>query len=176
MSAFKFLIDTNIVIGLEDNRPVEVGLTDLVRRCSAHGVRLFVDAAVDDDIRRDRDLARLAVTLSKLERFERLKGIAYPDDAELARKYGPINSVNDRSDCRLLFCLERKAAQFLITRDTGLQRRARRAGLGDSVLSVADALIWLRQTFEPATDELPVVEERDVYAVCQREDIFNVAP
>ena len=88
MSAFKFLIDTNIVIGLEDNRPVEAGLTDLTRRCSANGVRLFVDAAVDDDIQRDADLARRAVTLSKLDKFERLKGIAYPNDAELARRYG----------------------------------------------------------------------------------------
>ena len=104
MSAFKFLIDTNIVIGLEDNRPVEAGLTDLTRRCSANSVRLFVDAAVDEDIQRDANIARRAVTLSKLEKFERLKGIVYPDDAELARRYGPINSVNDRSDCRLLFC------------------------------------------------------------------------
>ena len=55
MSAFKFLIDTNIVIGLEDNRPVDAGLTELSRRCSANGVRLFVDAAVDDDIQRDLD-------------------------------------------------------------------------------------------------------------------------
>jgi hypothetical protein len=32
------------VIGLEDNRPVDTGLTELSRRCSANGVRLFVDA------------------------------------------------------------------------------------------------------------------------------------
>ena len=35
MSAFKFLIDTNIVIGLEDNRPVDAGLTELT--CFIHG-------------------------------------------------------------------------------------------------------------------------------------------
>ena len=61
-NAYKFLIDTNIVIGLEDNRPVDAGLTELTRRCSTNGVRLFVDGAVDDDIRRDTDLARRAVT------------------------------------------------------------------------------------------------------------------
>jgi rRNA-processing protein FCF1 len=173
MSAFKFLIDTNVVIGLEDNRPVDVGLTELVRRCSANGVRLFVDAAVDDDVKRDMDLARRAVTLSKLEKFERLKGVVYPDDAELARRCGPINSVNDRSDCRLLFCLERRAAEFLITRDTGLRRRARRIGLGDSVVSVEDAVVWLRQTFEPTTVELPYVVERAAYAVDKRDALFD---
>src|SRR5215470_16984923 len=150
MSVFKFLIDTNIVIGLEDNRPVDVGLTELVRRCSAN-----------------------AITLSKLDKFERLKGIVYPDDAELARRYGPINSVNDRSDSRLLFCLERRAADFLITQDTGLQRRARRIGIADRVLSVEDALVWLRQTFEPTTVELPYVVEREAYAVDRRDALFD---
>jgi rRNA-processing protein FCF1 len=136
-------------------------------------VRLFVDAAVDEDIQRDADLARRAVTLSKLEKFERLKGIVYPDDAELARRYGPINSVNDRSDCRLLFCLERRAADFLITRDIGLRRRARRVGLGDGVLSVEDAVVWLRQTFEPAAVELPYVVEREAYAVDKSDPLFD---
>jgi hypothetical protein len=173
MTAFKCLIDTNIVIGLEDNHPVEAGLTELVRRCSTNGVRLFVDAAVDDDIQRDTDLTRRAVTLSKLEKFERLSGIVYPDDADLARRYGPINSANDRSDCRLLFCLERKATDFLITRDAGLRRRAGRVGLGDSVLSVEDALVWLTQTFEPAAVELPHVVEREAYAVDKADTLFD---
>jgi ribosomal protein S18 acetylase RimI-like enzyme len=173
MSAYKFLIDTNIVIGLEDNRPVDAGLTDLSRQCSKHGVRLFVDSAVDDDIKRDTDLVRRAVTLSKLEKFERLKGITYPSDADLARIYGTINSINDRSDCRLLFCLERRAVDFLITRDTGLLRRARRVGLGTSVLSVEDAIVWLRQTFEPAAVELPHVVEREAYAIDKRDALFD---
>ena len=101
MSEFKFLIDTNIVIGLEDNCLVDAGLTELTRRCSANGVRLFVDSAVDDDIKRDSDLARRMVTESKLAKFERLRGIKYPNDAELAPRFGTISSPNDRSDTRL---------------------------------------------------------------------------
>ena len=161
------------MIGLEDNRPVDAGLTELSRRCSANGVRLFVDAAVDADIQRDTDATRRAITLSKLEKFERLRGIAYPDDAELARIYGTISSANDRSDCRLLYCLERKAADFLLTRDTGLLRRARRVGLGGSVLSVEDAIVWLRQTFEPTAVELPHIVEREAYAVNRRDPLFD---
>jgi ribosomal protein S18 acetylase RimI-like enzyme len=173
MTAFKILIDANIVIGLEDNHEVDVALTELVRRCSAHGVRLFVDGAVDDDIRRDSDLARRAVTLSKLARFERLRGITYPSDSDLARAYGTISSPNDRSDTRLLFSLERKAADFLITRDARLQKRARRSGLGGSVLSVEDAILWLRQTFEPTAVELPYVVEREAYAIDKTDPLFD---
>jgi len=65
MSGFKFLIDTNIVIGLEDNHQVDGSLAELARRCATHHVRMFVDEAVDDDVCRDNDLARKAVTLSK---------------------------------------------------------------------------------------------------------------
>jgi GNAT superfamily N-acetyltransferase len=173
MSEFKFLIDTNIVIGLEDNQPVDAGLTELSRRCSAHGVRLFVDLAIDDDVQRDRDLARRAVTLSKLEKFERLKGIMYPNDTDLARSFGTISLPNDRSDCRLLFCLKRQAADFLVTRDIRLLRRAGRAGLGSRVLSVEDAIGWLRQTFEPTTVELPHIIEREAYAIDKNDPIFD---
>lgn len=161
------------MIGLEDNRPVDAGLTELTRRCSADGVRLFVDSAVDDDIKRDSDLARRMVTESKLAKFERLRGIRYPDDAELARRFGTLNSPNDRSDCRLLFCLERKAADFLVTRDIGLQKRARRCDLGNAVLSVEDAILWLRQTFEPTAIELPHVFEREAYAIDLRDALFD---
>lgn len=136
-------------------------------------MRLFVDSAVDDDIKRDSDLARRMVTESKLAKFERLRGIRYPDDAELARRFGSIASANDRSDCRLLYCLERKAADFLITRDVRLQKRARRCGLGNAVLSLEDATQWLRQTFEPTAIELPHVFEREAYAVDLKDALFD---
>ena len=124
-------------------------------------------------IQRDRDLARRVVTQSKLDKFERLRGIKYPNDAELARSFGSINSANDRSDCRLLFSLERKSADFLVTRDTRLQKRARRYGLGNEVLSLEEAILWLRQTFEPTTVELPHVFEREAYAIDLRDPLFD---
>jgi rRNA-processing protein FCF1 len=173
MSAFKFLIDTNIVIGLEDNHEVEAELTELTRQCSRHGVRIFVDNPVYDDIQRDRNQNRRAVTRSKLDKFEILKNIQYPDDATLARKYGAINSANDRSDCRLLYCIELRAADFLITRDRHLRIRAGRTVLGNSVLSPEEALAWLRQTFEPRAVELPHISEREAYAINREDPIFD---
>jgi ribosomal protein S18 acetylase RimI-like enzyme len=173
MSGFKFLIDTNIVIGLEDNHQVDSSLAELARRCATHHVRLFVDGAVDDDVRRDNDLARKAITLSKLERFKRLSGVQYPPDEVLARSFGMIGSDNDRSDARLLYCLELKAADFLITRDARLHRRARRCSLGPRVLSVEEAVQWLRQTFEPKHVELPYIAERPAYAVDRQDPLFE---
>src|SRR6266480_3895285 len=100
MSSFKFLIDTNIVIGLEDAQPVQASLAELVRLSSEHSVGLFVDGANYDDVERDKDATRRAVTLSKLAKFQRLRGVPIPDDARLVARFGTINSENDRSDVR----------------------------------------------------------------------------
>jgi hypothetical protein len=172
-SVFKFLIDTNIVIGLEDHHQVDVGLTELARKCSTFGVRLFIDSAIDDDVSGDNDLVRQSVTRSKLKRFERLVSVPYPPDADLARKYGAINSGNDRSDVRLLFCLEQKAADFLITQDIRLLRRARRYGLSERVMSVEDSLVWQRQTFEPTAVQLPHIVEQAAYSLDRAHPIFD---
>jgi hypothetical protein len=58
MSEFKLLVDTNVVIGLEDPQPVERSLADLVRIAAEYNVGLFVDGANYDDVRRDKDVAR----------------------------------------------------------------------------------------------------------------------
>ncbi|MGC7434381.1 hypothetical protein AB5N47_22675, partial [Xanthomonas citri pv. citri] len=72
MDHFKLLIDTHIVIGLEDPKPVEARLADISRLSNEYGVGLFVEGANYDDIARDRDVGRRRVTLSKLDKFQRL--------------------------------------------------------------------------------------------------------
>jgi hypothetical protein len=72
---FKILIDTNIVIGLEDPRPVQASLAELVRLSNEHAIGLFVDGANYEDVARDKDSARRAITLSKLDKFQKLHGV-----------------------------------------------------------------------------------------------------
>jgi hypothetical protein len=54
MNNFKLLIDTNVVIGLEDPQPVLSSLAELVRLSNEHAVGLFVEGANYDDVARDR--------------------------------------------------------------------------------------------------------------------------
>jgi len=172
MSGFKVLIDTNIVIGLEDTKPVQASLAELARLSSQHGVGLFVEGANYDDVQRDRDVARRVVTLSKLEKFQRLRGLPPAPEQELVQRFGPIKDANDRSDVRLLTAVDVKAVDFLVTQDGGLHRRAERAGLGASVLTIEDALDWLRQTFQQKPVSLPYVLERKAYEIDTRDPIF----
>src|SRR6266545_8154852 len=94
MDGFKLLVDTNVVIGLEDAQPVQASLAELVRLSSEHAVGLFVDGATYDDVARDKDEARRVVTLSKLAKFQRLRGVPVPDDAKLVARFGAINTEN----------------------------------------------------------------------------------
>ena len=113
MSNFKLLVDTNILIALEDPQPVQASLAELVRLSGEHGVGVFVDGANYDDVARDRDEARRQTTLSKLDKFQKLRGIPLPELAALITRFGAINSENDRSDARLLATLDAKAVDFL---------------------------------------------------------------
>ena len=95
MNGFKLLIDTNVVIGLEDAQPVQASLAELVRLSSEHGIGLFVDGANYDDVARDKNETRRAVTLSKLTKFQQLRGIPLPAETGLIARFGAINNDND---------------------------------------------------------------------------------
>ncbi|MCA3260991.1 MAG: GNAT family N-acetyltransferase [Telmatospirillum sp.] len=165
MNGFKLLIDTNIVIGLEDAQPVQASLAELVRLSQENTVRLFVDGANYDDVARDRDAARRNVTLSKLAKFPQLRGVPLPPEADLIARFGELRHDNDRCDVRLLAALDFKAVDFLVSQDFGLHRRADRAGIGARVLTVEEALEWLRQTFHSKSVRLPFVVERKAYEI-----------
>jgi GNAT superfamily N-acetyltransferase len=91
----------------------------------------------------------------------------------LVSRFGKINSENDRSDVHLLAALEAKAVDFLVTQDGRLHRRAERAGLGDGVLTVEEALRWLTQTFARLPVSLPYIVERKAYEIKQDHTIFS---
>lgn len=173
MNRFKLLIDTNVLIGLEDAQPVQASLAELVRLCSEHGIGLFVDGANYDDVARDKDQRRRAVTLSKLAKFQQLRGIPLPTDAELVGRFGAINSENDRSDVRFLAAIDAKAVDFLITQDIGLHRRADRAGLGANVFTIEEALLWVKQLFGVRAVNLPYIIERKAYEIEKSHIIFE---
>lgn len=160
------------MIALEDPQPVEASLAELFRLCNEHSVGLFVDGANYADVGRDRDEQRRQVTLSKLGKFQKLRGIPMPDEAALVVKFGAIKNDNDRSDVRLLATLDFKAVDFLVTADVGLHKRAERASLEASVLTVEEALTWLKQSFATKPVALPYVVERKAYELEQNDAMF----
>src|SRR5258706_13538350 len=94
MADFKLLVDTNVVIALEDPQPVRASLAELFRLCNEHSIGLFVDGANYDDVARDKNDQRRQITLSKLEKFQRLRDVPVLDEARLVARFGAIKSEN----------------------------------------------------------------------------------
>ncbi len=174
MSVPKYLIDTNVFIGLEDHAEVAPNFAALLQLTSRNGVGVFVHAAAVDDIQRDRDQARRRVSLSKIRKFPVIDKVIGLDHATLEARFGIIRKPNDLVDATLLDALEIGVADFLVTEDQGLHERARRASaaLGDRVLYVADAVCLLRTTYEPIEVALPQIREVDAHRIPADDPIF----
>jgi len=172
MNGLKLLIDTNIIIGLEDHKEITASFSKLLQQCQKHGVHVFVHEASKKDIARDKDTARKQIILSKLEKFLLIEGIHIPSMNELLETYGHIGKANDYIDVILLYTLHQDMVDFLITQDRGLHKRADNIGMADRVFRVEDALVWLRDTYEKISVSLPYIEEKQCHQLNQKDDIF----
>jgi rRNA-processing protein FCF1 len=172
-SNIKIIIDTNVIIGLEDAGEVKVALADFVRKAAENDLKVFVHEASKKDIERDKDLARRKSTLSRIAKFPILKKVATPDAHELAAKYGPLPKANDVIDATLLDALANNIVNLLVTEDDGLHRRARNVGIAERVFTVAEALAWIKLTYEHEEISLPSVEAIKAYGLEKTDPIFD---
>lgn len=175
MSAPRYLIDTNVFIGLEDHAEVAPVFSSLLQLAARHSVGVFVHEAAIDDIRRDKDETRRRVSLSKIQKFPAIKKTVGIDQAALEAKFGRIRKANDLVDATLLHALDMEVADFLVTEDQGLHERAERISptLGARVLYVADAVSLLRTTYEAIDVVLPTVVEVEAHTLPQDDPIFE---
>lgn len=175
MSTQTYLIDTNVIIGLEDNHTVQPAFASLLNVAAKHKVDVLVHEAARDDISRDKNASRRTISLSKLDKFQSLRKVRGLEKSELERKFGSLPRPNDLVDATLLDSIDRGAADFLVTEDRGLHERARRASpeLGRRVLFVADAVQLLKTTFEPVEAPVRYVEELSANEIQESDAIFD---
>lgn len=175
MSAPKYLIDTNVFIGLEDPREVPAELASLTQLAAKHGVGVFVHEVARDDLARDADANRRRISLSKVSKFPLIRKVRGLTEGQLVAEFGPLPRPNDVVDATLLHALKLGVADFVVTEDKGLHDRARRycPELTRRVLYVADAVLLLRSTYESIEVALPFVEETEAHAIPLTDRIFD---
>lgn len=156
----RFLLDTNILIPLEDSQiPLRESLAHFVRLATANGHLLVYHPASEDDIRRDNDVTRRNQTLARLRQYTRL------DDRLPCPWNGIGTSENDSADNEILYALHCDAAHALVTEDRGIHDKARARGLADRVYTIQTAEDWLRRLHREVPIQLPNVEELPLYAL-----------
>jgi ribosomal protein S18 acetylase RimI-like enzyme/predicted nucleic acid-binding protein len=166
------LIDTNVIIHLEDNLAVNEDYSELYRLCQKHKVDIFIHERAFDDINRDNNIERRTVTLSKLKKYQELRS-SPARTAQIEDLFGKVQTPNDAVDTALLFSLYIGAVDILVTEDKGILRRASNCKTPLSCYSVGEALDLIRTLKEPIPVKYPYIEERNCYELELADPIFN---
>src|SRR5690606_29618207 len=110
--------------------------------------------------------------LTQLQRHHVLAPVT-PSRAQRTRFAVPDTAgANDQCDLEILCALDNHAADFLVSEDRRLRRRAARAGLADRVLSLADGLAYLR-ALEGRPQLLPSVDKVSGYQIPRDAEILD---
>ena len=161
----RFLLDTNVLIPLEDSQlPLAPSLTSFVRLAHLHGHVLLYHPASEDDIREDRNVDRRNQTLQRLGQYERLD----------ARPECPWNiagmRVNDCRDNEILYALSLNAANGLVTEDRGIHDKAKALGIANRVYTIQTANDQLLRLHRQVVLALPNVSEVPLYSLTPQLD------
>lgn len=156
----RFLLDTNILIPLEDSHvPLPLGLANFVRLAREYGHPLVIHPASEDDLNRDRNADRGTRTRERLEQYSRLDSIS-----DCPWNSSATNS-HDTADNAILYALYCDAAHYLVTEDKGLHKKAVSRGLGDRVYAINAAEDLLRRLHEPASVHLPNIQDVPLHSL-----------
>lgn len=156
----RFLLDTNVLIPLQDSYQVlETNLANFVRLANVGGHQLLYHPATVADFRRDSDEQRRGRNLQRLTQYSQLDNPA-PCPWNI-----PQTLINDACDNEILYALECDAAHALVTEDRGIHAKARTRGLRDRVYTIQMAEDWLRRLHEPKQVILPNIEDVPLHSL-----------
>ncbi len=165
----KILIDTNILIQLEDNKIIEDDFSKFYNLAISNGGKiLYHPNAIPKDIERDKNTERRAMILSKLKKYEKLENYANPT-CEFLTKIKD-EKINDKIDNRQLFQLFKGYVDYFVTQDNGIHSKALQFGLEKKVLSVKDILEKLEKQFIFEIPQHPILQEQSIRNI---EDYFE---
>ncbi|MHB1075881.1 DUF2314 domain-containing protein [Thiobacillus sp.] len=164
----RFLLDTNILIPLEDSkRPLLPSLANFVRLANANGHTLIYHPASEDDIRQDVDVDRRNQTLARLGQYT-------PLDVRPACPWsaGVVNR-NDAADNEILYALHLNAAHALVTEDQGIHSKAKARGLVHRVYTIQTAEDLLQRLHARVPVQLPNIEDVPLYSLTPHLHAYN---
>jgi len=151
----RLLFDTNILIHVEDPKELTPDLQELMALIRSNGHQIFIHPASFSDINRDQNSERRGIVLSKLGGYPVLP--VQPLTPEFKDVVGAAKNENDVADNALLFSLSKNNADFLVTEDQGIYRKAALLNLEDRTLSIRGALGFfkaLHMRVKPQSDVL----------------------
>lgn len=156
----RFLLDTNVLIPLQDSLQVlEQNLANFVRLANFGGHQLLYHPANIADFERDTNAERRQRNLQRIRQYQELQEPApCPWNT-------PETSPNDACDNELLYALYCDAIHALVTEDRGIHAKARTHGLEHRIYTIQTAEDWLRRLHETRQIALPNIHDVPLHSL-----------
>ncbi|CAA0238974.1 hypothetical protein [Tenacibaculum maritimum] len=157
----RILIDTNILIGLEDNRIITETFAKFYRIAITNDCKiLYHPTAIPIDVSRDKNSDRKNIIKSKLQKYETLKDYAKPTIDFLSKFKN--TKINDEIDIKQLFQLEKEFVDIFVTQDKGIHKNASKINLDNKVLNIEQTLNLLEEQFTFKIPSHPILQEHSI--------------
>jgi len=157
----KILIDTNILIHLEDNKIINEKFAEFYRIAISNQCKiLYHPKAIPIDLNRDKNEQRKEITKSKLKKYEILADYADITD-EFNNKIG-FKKVNDEIDNIQLYQVSKKYVDYFITEDKGIHEKAKSIDICKKVLKIDDILELLEEKYTIKIPSHPILKEHSI--------------
>jgi hypothetical protein len=153
----RILIDTNILIHLEDNKVIDEQFAKFYQFANSNKCDIYYHPACIRDLKKDKDLNRKDITLSKLNKYSQMPDPANPT-TEFITAVGQ-KKENDEIDNLQLFQVNKGYVDFFITEDKGIKDKANKINLQHKVLSISDGLKVLKDKFTLIIPQHPLLQE-----------------
>lgn len=169
------LLDTNILIPLEDTSKLLVPSFAELRRLSAEQHHcLYIHPIQLEDIKRDSNQERQKIVLSRLGQYSQIENPPVLSNEECHKLGMSQSNDNDKVDNHVLFALYRGAVHLLVTNDEGIHKKASRIGIENKVYRLEQFLLLLqRYTSESFSFNYTGVKERYLYEIDKNQAFFE---
>jgi hypothetical protein len=161
----RILIDTNILIHLEDNKIIDEQFAKFYQLAISNKCDIHYHADCLRDIKKDKDEERQKITLSKLSKYVQMPDSVIPS-AEFVSLLGR-KKENDEIDNAQLFQAYKEYVDYFITEDKGIHAKAEKINLSNKVLSITDSLKLLQEKYTLIIPQHPLLQE------CSTREIEN---
>ena len=149
----KFLLDTNVIINLEDDKELSIRFTRLLKLGTSNNHSFLIHPASKEDIRRDTNIQRKKITLTKLSKYAEIESPV----KILSGLLPYIKKLNDEVDFKLISQLQFGLVDYLVTEDKNLKKNASKVNLGNKILNPIEAYSLLIQKHTVIIPNHPVI-------------------
>ncbi len=152
----RILIDTNILINLEDNKVLNRVFTRFINQAYTNKCEVMIHGACLEDIHRDKNETRKQIILSKLDKYPKI-----PNPALLSDDFSTLvgeKKVNDKIDNQQLLQVFKGYVELFVTNDRGILSKAEKLELRKNVLTAEEALQFLDEHYTLSIPSHPVLD------------------